>query len=184
MSRLSNLQPITNRDRMRRLVWGIAQSLLYRPTPIIMHGWRAMVLKAFGARIEGKVYPYPSVEIWAPWNLQMDPESCLGHRVICYNVAPVRLGHGVTVSQHSHLCTASHDFEHHGFPLTGAPITLEDGVWVAADVFVGPGVTVGTRAVVLARGVVIRDVPPNAIMAGNPARRLRDRALPQEGLSL
>lgn len=173
---LQRLAQVSLRNRLRRLAWGVAWLLLYRPTPVIWHGWRTRVLRAFGARIDGRVYPYPDVAIWAPWNLHMAPESCLGPRVVCYNVAHVRLGHEVTVSQGSHLCTASHDFDDPGFPLTGAPITLENRVWVAADAFIGPGVTVGNRAVILARCVVVRDVPPGAVMGGNPARHLRDRA--------
>lgn len=177
MSRLAVLPPITRQDKIRRFAWGIARRLLYRPTPISWHGWRARVLRAFGAKIEGRVYPYPDIAVWAPWNLHMAPESCLGPGVICYNVSSVRLGHGVTVSQRSHLCTASHDFDDPGFPLQGAPITIEDGAWVAAESFLGPGVIIGERAVVLARAVVVRDVPPGAVMGGNPARYLRERAL-------
>lgn len=177
MSRLAVFPRITKQDRLRRLAWGIARQILYRPTPIAWHGWRSRVLRLFGARIEGRVYLYPDIAIWAPWNLHMAPESCLGPTVICYNVSLVRLGQGVTVSQRSHLCTASHDFDDPGFPLTGAPITIEDGVWVAAEAFIGPGVTIGQRAVVLARAVVVRDVSPGAVMGGNPARYLRDRAI-------
>lgn len=183
MSALSVLPPITIQDRLRRFAWDVARRLFYLPTPIAWHGWRARVLRAFGAKIEGRVYLYPDIAVWAPWNLQMAPESCLGPGVICYNVATVRLGHGVTVSQRSHLCTASHDFDDPGFPLTGAPISIGDGAWVAAEAFLGPGVTVGERAVVLARSVVVRNVPPGAVMAGNPARYLRDRA-PREGEDL
>lgn len=183
MSRLVVLPAITKQDRLRRFAWGIARRLLYRPTPIAWHGWRARVLRTFGARIEGRVYPYPDIAVWAPWNLHMAPESCLGPGVICYNVVMVRLGYGVTVSQRSHICTASHDFDDPGFPLTGAPITIEDGAWVAAEAFLGPGVTIGERAVVLARAVVVRAVPPGAVIGGNPARHLRDRA-PREGKEL
>lgn len=176
MNRLVVLPPITKQDRLRRLIWGIASRLFYRPTPVRWHCWRAGILRTFGARIEGRVYPYPDIAVWAPWNLAMAPESCLGPGVICYNVDLVSLGHSATVSQRSHLCTASHDFDEAGFPLTGAPITIEDGAWVAAEAFVGPGVTIGKRAVVLARGVVVRDVPHGAVMGGNPARLLRRRA--------
>lgn len=161
---------------MRRLVWKVARFMLYRPTPIAFHRWRAAVLRAFGARIEGRVYPYPDADIWAPWNLEMAPGSCLGSGVICYNVAAVRLGHGVTVSQRSHLCTATHDFDDPEFPLAGASICIKDGAWIAAEAFVGPGVTVGAQAVVVARAVVVRDVPPGAVVGGNPARHLRDRS--------
>jgi putative colanic acid biosynthesis acetyltransferase WcaF len=180
MSRLVKLPGITKMDRFRRLTWGVVRLLLYRPTPVAMHGWRAHILRAFGAKIEGRVYLYPDIVVWAPWNLYMAPESCLGPGSICYNVAPVRLGYGVTVSQRSHLCTASHDFDDPEFPLTGAPITLEDGTWIATEAFVGPGVTVGTRAVILARAMVVRDVKPGAVMAGNPAKLLRYRT-PEEG---
>lgn len=184
MSRLPKLPKITNRDRLRRLVWNVARLLLYRPTPIMMHGWRVRILSVFGAQIEGRAYPYPDVLVWAPWNLQMAPGSCLGSGVICYNVAPVRLGRGVTVSQRSHLCTASHDFDDDSFPLTGASIELHDGAWIAAEAFVGPGVTVGSRAVVLARTVVVRDVPCGAVIGGNPACVLRERKSSKEGADL
>jgi len=110
----------------------------------------------------------------------MGSGSFLGPDVNCYNVAPVHLGCDVTVSQRSHLCTASHDYNDPKFPLTGAPIVIGDGAWVAAEAFVGPGVTVGSRAVILARTVVVRDIKPGAVMAGNPAKQLRNR-IPEEG---
>jgi putative colanic acid biosynthesis acetyltransferase WcaF len=102
--------------------------------------------------------------------------SCLAPEVDCYNVARVELGEGVIVSQKSYLCTASHDFDDPAFPLTGAAIVIGDGAWVAADAFVGPGVHIGERAVVLARSVVVRDVDPQVVVGGNPARVLRNRA--------
>jgi putative colanic acid biosynthesis acetyltransferase WcaF len=61
--------------------------------------------------------------------------------------------------------------------LTGAPIVIGDGAWIAAEAFVGPGVRIGERAVVLARSVIVKNVASNAVMGGNPARHLRDRAL-------
>lgn len=170
------LPPITGRNRLRRLVWSIAWILLYRPTPIAAHCWRAAVLRLFGARIEGKVYPYPSARIWAPWNLDMRAGSCIAGGVECYNVDRISLGECVTVSQKSYLCTASHDFDDPLFPLTGAPIFIGRHAWVAADAFIGPGVEIGEGAVVLARAVVVRDVLPGTVVGGNPAKNLRSRA--------
>jgi putative colanic acid biosynthesis acetyltransferase WcaF len=172
---LEKLPRLSNRNRLRRLAWSIARILVYRPTPVYLHRWRAFVLSTFGARIEGRVYPYPDIYVWAPWNLYMAPESCIGPGVICYNVCPVQVGRGVTVSQRTHLCTASHDFDDPMFLLIGAPIILEEDVWIAAETFIGPGVTIGENAVVLARAVVVRDVPASAVMAGNPARYIRSR---------
>lgn len=173
--RLSALARPDLRSRLARAAWSLAWALLFRPTPVPLHGWRRAVLRAWGARVAAGSHPYPSARIWAPWNLDMGEGSCLGHRVQCYNVAPVVLGPRAIVSQGAHLCTASHDFDDPGFPLTGAPIRLGAGAWVAADAFVGPGVTVGAGAVAVARAVVVRDVAPGDVVGGNPARILRQR---------
>ncbi len=107
----------------------------------------------------------------------MGDYSCLGDRVDCYCVDTIRLGANATVSQYSFLCTASHDYFRPDMPLVTAPITIEANAWVAADVFIGPGVTVGSGAVVGARSTVLKDIQPMIVVAGNPARALRERIL-------
>ena len=159
---------ITAANRLMRVAWEVCRVLLYRPTPIPMHAWRRMLLRAFGAKVGKGAHPYPRARIWAPWNLSMDAYSCLANDVDCYCVAPVRLGTHVTVSQYSYLCTASHDFRDPSMPLVAAAITIEDEAWVAADVFVGPGVNIGKGAVVGARSTVIADVEEWKFVAGSP----------------
>jgi putative colanic acid biosynthesis acetyltransferase WcaF len=107
----------------------------------------------------------------------MDEYSCLGPFVDCYCVAPIKIGAHATVSQYSFLCTASHDIEQTQMPLVTAPIQIGAGAWIAADVFVGPGVTVGDGAVVGARSTLLKDVEPWAVVAGNPARFIKKRIL-------
>lgn len=174
--KISPLPSIGFRDRAKRAIWRAFCAVLYRPTPVAAHRWRSLLLRAFGAKVAAGAHPYPSARIWAPWNLDMRRGSCLAPEVDCYNVARVELGEGVVVSQKSYLCTASHDFDDPAFPLTGAPIVIRDGAWVAADAFIGPGVHIGERAVVLARSLVVRDVDPQVVVGGNPARVLRKRA--------
>jgi putative colanic acid biosynthesis acetyltransferase WcaF len=143
----------------------------------MLHGWRRFLLRLFGAKMGLGTFAYPSVQIWAPWNLVMGDHSCLSHFVDCYCVDKVTLGHHATVSQYSHLCTASHDYNKADMPLISAPIVIADFAWVTADVFVGPGVTVSEGAVIAARSTVTRDVPPWTVVAGAPAKfvRLRDQ---------
>jgi len=95
--------------------------------------------------------------------------------VDCYDVAPVRIGAHAVVSQYSYLCTASHDDRIPTFPLIKKPIVINDRAWVAADVFVGPGVTVGEGAVVGARSSVFKDVEAWTVVGGTPARPIRKR---------
>jgi putative colanic acid biosynthesis acetyltransferase WcaF len=173
--RLSQQAPITNAQRLRRALWGAVWTLLYRTSPVPFHAWRRMLLRAFGASIAKGAHPYPRARIWAPWNLRMETNSCLADDVHCYCVAQVTLGRHATVSQYSYLCSASHDYMHLSMPLVAAPIHIEDEAWVAADVFIGPGVTVGRGAVVGARSTVTSDVPAWQVVAGSPPRQLRSR---------
>ena len=66
-------------------------------------------------------------------------------------------------------------------PLLLSPITLKDNSWVAAEAFVGPGVTIGEGAVVGARAAVFRDVEPWSVVGGNPARFIKKRKIYGEG---
>ncbi len=165
------------KNRIGRIMWGLVWLVLYRPSPKILHGWRRLLLKLFGAKIGKGAHPYPSARIWAPWNLEMGDHSCLAFDTDCYCVTKVRIGNHATVSQYSYLCAAGHDHEDPAMPLVAAPITIGDGAWVAADVFIGPGVTVGEGAVVGARASVFRDVSPWTVVAGNPAREIGRRVL-------
>jgi len=175
---LSNCpSPHSFRNRLLRVIWGWVWLLLYRPSPRPLHGWRRSLLRLFGARIGRSVHVYPSAKVWAPWNLEMEEHSCLADNVDCYCVAPIAIGAHATVSQYSYLCSASHDYTLPDLPLTSAPIVIGNGAWVAADVFVGPGVTIGEGAVVGARSSVFRNVEPWTVVAGNPARKIRDRIL-------
>ncbi len=162
-------------DRLRRLIWLMIWGIFARFTPVPLHGWRRALLRLFGARIGPGAVIYPSARVWAPWNLVMERGSCLAEGVDCYNVALVSVGEGAVISQRAYLCSASHDPHRIDFPLTAGPITIGAQSWVAAEAFIGPGVRIGERAVVAARAVVMRDVPGEQIVGGNPAKQIRQR---------
>jgi putative colanic acid biosynthesis acetyltransferase WcaF len=161
------------RNKAIRGLWGLAHTLLFRPSPRLAHGWRRMLLRLFGAQVAADARVYPTAQIWAPWNLVLDAGSTLGDDVYCYNVARVHLGPGATVSQLAVLCAASRDIDRPGRPVIAAPIRIGAGAWVAIDSFIGPGVSIGDNAVVGARSVVTHDIPANHVVAGAPPRLLR-----------
>lgn len=164
-------------NKAARAIWNMAWLILYRPTPRPMHFWRVWLLRLFGAHIGRGVLIYQSARIWAPWNLTMEDGSCLGDDVNCYNVDTVHLGQGAVVSQYCYLCTASHDYMRRSRPLVTAPIYIGAESWVAADVFISPGVTVGEGAVVGARSLLTKDVPSWTVVAGTPPRVIGSRIL-------
>lgn len=98
----------------------------------------------------------------------MEAGSCLSDDVDCYCVAPITIGAYATVSQYSYLCSATHDYRNPTMPLVVAPIVIGPEAWVAADVFVGPGVAIGEGAVVGARSTVTQDVGAWTVVAGSP----------------
>lgn len=79
------------------------------------------------------------------------------------------------MSQGVHLCAGTHDIDDENFQLYAEPITVAAHAWLAAEAFVGPGVTVGEGAVLGARGVAFTDLLPWTVYVGNPARELRKR---------
>lgn len=168
----------SRRNRLARVIWQTVWLLLFRPSPPPMHAWRCWLLRRFGTRIGRHCHVYPDVVIWAPWNLVLHDYACLGPRVICYSMDTITLGSRAVVSQGAHLCTGSHDYESHNFQLFARPITIGADVWVCAEVFVGPGVSVAAGAVIGARAVVTRDQPAWMVCAGNPCHPIKPRKPP------
>jgi putative colanic acid biosynthesis acetyltransferase WcaF len=168
--------PHTLANRMARVMWALVYTTLVRPSPRFMHRWRNWVYRTMGARLHPTARIYPSARVWAPWNLTMGEHACVGDLTHIYCVAPITIGARSTVSHFSFLCAASHDFEDPSQPLTTAPIVLGENVWLAADVFVAPGVTIPDGVVVGARSSVFAsDLPAWHLCAGNPARPVRKR---------
>lgn len=158
------------RNRLERAAFGVVWLLLARWTPPQMSIWRNLILRMCGAKLHSSAKIYASVRIWHPRNLTVGAQSIIGPRAIVYDMAAITIGDRVVVSQGAHLCAGTHSFRDPSFQLQAFPITLEDGVWIATEAFVGPGVTVGMDAVLGARAVTTRDLAPNSVNVGNPAR--------------
>lgn len=129
-----------------------------------------MVLRLFGATIGNNVQIFPSANITYPWLLTVGDRVVISWDVKVYNLGRISIGDDTVISQYVHLCGGTHDYKNPGFTLLRTGLTIGKKVWVAADAFVGPGVTVGDHVVVGARSVVMRDVAPGTVVAGNPAR--------------
>ena len=181
VGRPDNPSPHGLGNKLGRALWGLLWAALFRPSPRPMLGWRRVLLRLFGARIGQGAIIMPSVRVWAPWNLDMGPHSVLGDWVDCYCVDKVRIGAHATVSQYAFICTATHDETHPTMQLVTKPVAIEDQAWVCADVFVGPGVTIGQGAVAGVRSTVLHDLPAWQVCVGTPARPVRERVIKSEG---
>ena len=163
-------------NKIFRIIWNICYWFLFRPFNLNMfRGWRALVLKIFGAKIGKSAIIYASARIWAPWNLTVGDYSVIGPQVDCYNQGKITIGKHSNISQKTYLCASSHDFTISSFPLILCPIVIQDQVWIAADAFIGPNVFIGEGAVIGARSAVFKEVSPWTVVGGNPAKYIKDR---------
>ena len=165
-------------DKRRRLHWLIVWRVFAKWLPYFVgNKWRIWLLMRFGMRHCGHVSVYPSVNVWAPWNVEMGSYVAIDDQVNLYSVDKITIGTKVAISREAFICTASHDITKPNRPLITAPITICDGVWIGARAIILPGVTIGEGAVVAAGAVVTKNVEPFTVVGGNPAKFIKKRML-------
>ncbi len=164
----------SRREVTGRILWNLVDPL-FVCSPRPLWAWRRFLLRRFGAKIGRNVQVVSTARITNPWNVSLGDESCVGDRAIVYALGRIDIGRQVTISQGAHLCAGTHDYRRPDMLLLKLPISIADGAWVCADAFVGPNVRIGSGAIVGARAVVVKDVPAEAIVAGNPARPVGKR---------
>lgn len=162
-------------------LWWIVEALFFHGSPQVFYGWRRFLLRIFGARVGRGVLLRPSVRVTYPWKVTLEDWCWIGDEVTLYSLGEIFIGESSVVSQQSYLCTGGHDYTSPTFDLFAKAIRIEPESWVAAQVFVGPGVTVGKGAVVGACSVVLKNVPAGMVCAGNPLRVLRPREASADG---
>jgi putative colanic acid biosynthesis acetyltransferase WcaF len=163
--------------KLLRVLWHCFQLPFFAHTPRMLSPLRIVLLRLFGAKIGRACQVDCGVKIWIPWNLTMGERSCIGFNTEIYNFAPVAIGDHVVISQRSYLCTSTHNYSHPHFPLVSAPISIGSQAWVAAEVFIAPGVTIGEGTVIGARSLVTKSMPPWMVCAGNPCRSIKPRVI-------
>lgn len=164
-------------------VWWLVQSCLFATSPQFMYGWRRFLLRAFGAKIGQRVIIRPSARVTYPWKLTVGDYAWIGDHVDLYTLGEITIGAHAVISQRSYLCTGSHDLASRTFHIYAKPVVVEDGAWVATDVFVGPGVTVGRNAIIGARSSLFTDAEPDFVYIGSPACKIKPRKFEPEILT-
>jgi putative colanic acid biosynthesis acetyltransferase WcaF len=170
-----DISPWRVMDNLKRVLWILSRTLLFRASFHNWYGWRRFLLRSFGAKLGQRVRIRPTVEIEIPWNLDLADDVIVGDHAILYSLGKITVKRGAIISQYAHLCAGTHDYTSKKFPLLKPPIVVGEEAWIAADAFVGPGVTVGDRAVVGARATVVKDVPAMAVVAGPAATVVKQR---------
>jgi len=170
-----NTNPYSVGEQVRRVLWGVVQATVFRGSPRPFRGWRRFLLRAFGATIARGAAFHPTVRVEFPWRLRVGEYASFGREVWIYNVGDVDIGAHVTVSARTTLCSGGHNLDDPATPLTRDPITLEDGVWIGMEAFVGPGVRIGAQSVIGAKSAVFKDLPGGMVCYGHPCEVRKPR---------
>ena len=131
----------------------------------------------FGAKVGHGVVIKPSANIKYPWFLEIGDHCWIGEGVWIDNLAWVRLGSHVCISQGAMLLTGNHDYKKSTFDLITKEITIENGCWIGAKSIVCPGVTCKSHAVLSVGSVATQDLSAYTIYQGNPASEVRKRVI-------
>jgi len=142
------------------------QENFYKPEQFLSYGKHV--------RIEG------GVSIAAPDRLRVGDWVGIGQRVYINAVGGCSIGTGCEIANDTTILTTEHSYmggETLPFDMTRLikPVIIEDYVWIGGRAMISPGVRIGEGAIIAMGSVVVSDVPPLAIVAGNPAKVLMYR---------
>ena len=152
------------------LLWWFVQAIAFPLTPHPFNNLRCALLRLFGASIGKGVLIRPTARFTYPWKVTIGDYSWIGDDVVLYSLDHIHFGEHCVISQKSYLCTGTHDPQDPAFGLITASVIINNGVWIAADCFIGPGVEIGANALIGARSSVFKNMPAGFVCTGNPCR--------------
>jgi len=156
-------------SKWKEVLWFLARFVFFANALPWPSALRVALLRFFGATVGQRVVVRSHVNITFPWRLRVGDDVWLGDDVFILSLAPVVIESSVCISPRAFLCTGSHYFHSPGFDLVTKPIIVHRGSWIAAQAFVAPGIEIGPNSMVCAGSVVLQNVPPGAVVRGNPA---------------
>jgi acetyltransferase-like isoleucine patch superfamily enzyme len=149
--------------------------------PRMAFGWvRPALYRATGVSIGGRTRIYGKVQIEGAGKVARNVRigsDCMFTTPLWLNAsASIRIGDHVVIGHHTVIITDDHELSdptQRCGARVAKPVVVEDGVWIAARVTILPGVTLGHGCVVAAGALVARDVAPHTLVAGVPARPIK-----------
>lgn len=172
------------RVKIHRLLWTVVNQTIFRYSPFFCYGWRRFLLRCFGAKIASSATVGRRAIINSPWNLTMGERAmiCNDAWVMCY--APVVIGDQSNVGEYARILTGGHVANSKTYKGIVSSVIIGNDCWIASCAILVSGgrrtLKIGDGAIVGAGSVVFLNVPRMAIMAGNPAEQIGERAFRQD----
>jgi len=162
---------------LKRFCWYSINALVFKSSFFPFYKPKVFLLRLFGAKTGQNVLIKPQVNIKYPWFLEIGNNVWIGEKVWIDNLAKVRIGNDVCLSQGSMLLTGNHDYTKAAFDLIINDIVLEDGVWIGAGAIVCGGTLCRDHVVLSVGSVAAGELDSMGIYRGNPAVRIKERII-------
>lgn len=161
------------KDFARGLKYWLGNYVVNRvPSHFVRVGW----LRMMGARIDSRASLQIAVMVFGPPSrLSIGAETVINPEARLDARRGLTIGRNVSISREVFILTLGHDYNNAQFPLKGAPVVIEDDVWIGIRAMVMPGVRLGRGCVIAANATVTRDTEPWGVYAGTPARKIGQR---------
>jgi putative colanic acid biosynthesis acetyltransferase WcaF len=165
------------RSRLVEALWVITKCAFFlNPIPW-PSGWRCLLLRIFGASIGKGLVIRPGVNVHFPWRLKVGDHCWIGDGTQLLSLYPITIEDHVALSHQVYIAAGGHDIRSVSMASKHGPVVVKTGTWIATRAFIGPGVTVHERVVVGAGTVLMKDVGPDVVVVGNPARVIGPRVI-------
>jgi acetyltransferase-like isoleucine patch superfamily enzyme len=163
--------------RWRRDVWQDARlRLLIEAGKLPSHRVRNFIFRRAGLTLPRTSSIHFRAEFYRPEAISVGEFCTIGDSCFLDGRETIVMGDCVNIGSHVTIYTRQHDVDSPDFAETGGPVTIGSYAWLGSHSIVLPGVTIGQGAVVAAGAVVTRDVAPYTMVAGVPARFVRERS--------
>ncbi|MDR3075392.1 MAG: sugar O-acetyltransferase [Candidatus Methanoplasma sp.] len=150
--------------------------LRYNTLPLTTEERKAMLSDMLGTPVVGGTKVVPPFHCDLGFNIKLGKNVLINYDCVLLDCGEISVGNNVLIGPGTKIVTAKHPLDagkRADWSVTCAPVNIGDDVWIGAGAVILPGVSVGARSVIGAGSVVTKDVPPDTIVAGNPARILR-----------
>jgi maltose O-acetyltransferase len=154
----------------------IEKRRIYNTQPLDPEGRRLALSDMLGHPVDVNTKVVPPFHCDLGFNIKLGKNVLINYDCVLLDTAEISIGDNALVGPGTKIVTASHPLEadkRRDWSVTGTPVRIEEDVWIGAGAVILPGVTIGARSVVGAGSVVTKDVPPDVVVAGNPARIIR-----------
>jgi len=142
---------------------------------------KALLAELFGD--SANAYIEPNFRCDYGYNIYVGKDFYANFDCVFLDVCPIHIGDNCMLAPGVHIYTATHPvdaIERNSGLEFGAPVTIGHNVWIGGRAVINPGVTIGDNVVIGSGTVVIRDVPSDVVIAGNPARIIKKLTPPAQ----